>query len=199
MDSRTLASSRTHATKHFVEGESDPLEFLLPWEQRAAEIYVELSMAPVGEGAWRLGSANVTEFLARIKEEFKVDLPKWQRPALHGNPAWRDYVRQLRSDARGQALKKLKRKATKAVDTYLWAQDTARKEGDYKEARVAAGDHLDRIGATEKPNVQPVQAIQIVVKSRNVDLANPFKELPAVEVEESPLEGTPGKLGSGGT
>lgn len=178
-----LVSSASNAQRYFVPGESDPLHFLRPWEQRTAELYVEMSVGPADETR-RSGRISLEEFGEVFRQEFGAEYNIAIRAGLHSNPAWKAYVQQLRDDARGVALKKLKNRASKAVDTYLWAQDRARESDDYKEARVAAGDHLDRIGATEKPNVQPVQAIQIVVKSRNVDLANPFKELPAVEVVE---------------
>ena len=191
-------SART-AKLYFVDGESDPLHFLFPWEQQAAELYVSLALDPTGMNSFGGNRARRNVYQEQFEAEFGIPLTMSRRTQLHGNPAWRAYVQQLKDDARGQALKKLKNKASRAVETYLWAQDTARGSGDYKEARVAAGDHLDRIGATEKPSVQPVQAIQIVVKSRNVDLANPFKELPAVEVVESFPEGTNPKDSGGGT
>lgn len=176
-----IRHSNTRVAKLFQEGVDDPLAFLEPWEQRAAEIYVTLGLDPLTRAA--KDGVVVDVFKNALKEELGI-VAAGTRSRLHSNAAWKAYVRSLREDTRKGVLDKLHRDAYAAYGTYKWARETAVKENDYKEARLAAADHLDRIGATEKPPEVVQQVATIIVRSRNVDVAEPLRALPEVEVEE---------------
>ena len=167
--------SATAARKFFVEG-ADPLEFLLPWERIAAEVYVRIGGLP--EMTNRDGDPYADAFHTQLF----VDIPSLPKRAylrrLQANPAWRAYVGDLQHHARTHAMSKLQATAQRAVDNYLWAQESARSAGDYKETRMASGDHLDRVGATEKPPDHVVQVATITLRSRNFDETDLLKAGP---------------------
>ena len=173
------------AARQFTEGD-DPLTFLQPWERIAAEVYVRLGAVP--ELTHRSGDVYADAFHTQLFVDVPT-LPK--RPylkRLQANPAWRAYVGSLQHHARDHAMSTLQATAQLAVSNYLWAQESARSAGDYKETRMAAGDHLDRVGATEKPPDHVLQVANIVLRSRNFSedaLLAPGPQLEGDEPEEA--------------
>ena len=180
---RLMASSLRFVQKSYVAGD-DPLKYLLPWEQKAAEVYVRVGTHP--EMTNMQGNPYADDFHAQLFLELPT-LPrrgdKYYLARLRMNAAWMAYVKYLREHARDAVLNTLHDKAGRAVDNYLWAQEAARKAEDYKETRVASADHLDRIGATEKPPTQVVQVANIVLRGRNYSTANLLAEGPQLEGE----------------
>ena len=181
MPKRLVPSSLLRARKQYREGD-DPLTYLLPWEAKAAEVYVRVGLMP--EATSRKGDPYADVFnveLLRAAPELPSNMFYVKR--LRANPAWMAYVQYLKAHARDKVLDTLHGTAFRAADTYVWAQEEARKVGDYAEARKAAGDHLDRIGATEKPPTTTVQIATINLRSRNFDTENLLAESPALEGE----------------
>ena len=107
------------------------------------------------------------------------------------NPACKRYARHIKDNMREAAMKRLKDVVPEVVDDYFWARESARKAEDYKETRLAATDHLDRVGISEKPPTQVAQVAVIQLHARNYSTENLLAETPAVEGEavEQPKEG----------
>ena len=96
----------------------------------------------------------------------------------------RQYKQYLRKRMRLLALRSMTKRLPEVVEDYHWSRETAREQGDYKEVRMAAIDHLDRLGVTLKREV-PAQAVQVVVlKGRNFDLSDIDKPTPLIETAE---------------
>lgn len=184
----SVKASLRLAQRTYVEGD-DPLKYLLPWEQKAAELYVRLGAIP--ELTNKQGLPYSDEFHTQFWAEMPMLPKRTYLTGLRLNPAWLAYVKYLRDHAREAVLGTLHNTATRAVDNYLWAQEAARKAEDYKETRMASADHLDRIGATEKPPTTTVQVANIQLHSRNftaADLLAPSPELEGEVINERPSD-----------
>lgn len=181
---RVYAQSYTYVQKYWKGGD-DPLKFLLGWEQEAAHLHMQMAAQPELRNA--RGSVNHNVFAQAVNDTMPVKKTMRTIRRLFHNPAWLAYLQYLKVHARDEALDRLKATSAKAVDTYLWAQDKAKSVGDYKEARVAAGDHLDRIGATEKP--QPVTQVAVVtLRGRNFTAEDLDKASPEVIIEAEKVD-----------
>ena len=89
-------------------------------------------------------------------------------------------------EGKAVVVEALRQDAWDAYQTFKWSREKAVETGDYKEARLAASDHLDRIGATEKPR-EIVPNLTIVLQGKNADAANllaPMTEIVVEAVEE---------------
>ncbi len=181
--------SRKRVTVEGFDREKDnPLAFLHPNEALAAELFVlaagdPATVATMPAGKPRKWSVLLSgAYATRCREAFGFDLMPHHRKGLQDNPAWQAYVRKLTQEPRDAVMAMLKTQSVAAAKDYLWSREAAKQAGDYKETRVAAADHLDRIGATEKPE-NVAQNIVVVLRGRNFDEGNLMRELPATEVE----------------
>ena len=186
------SSTKLVRTLGYEESRHNPLQFLLPGEVKAAEIFAMVSRDPTAgqtypPGPVRKWSAlRSGSFNTRFHEATGFSLSYKHRKSLEENAAWRHYVRMLLEESKDVVMQKLKNDALEAYDTYKWSREAARLEGDYKEARLAAADHLDRIGATEKP--QPQQQVQVIVlRGRTFEEGNLMKELPETTADEAEI------------
>lgn len=193
-----LPSSRNLACRaNYDQAKNNPLQFLHPWEIQAAELFVMCEKDPltlptmppqhVGRPK-KWGVLMSGTFGTRFCEAAGFNLHTKHRKNLEGNPAWRHYVQQLKEETKNVVLQKLKTDALEAYDTYKWSREAAKGAGDYKEARLAAGDHLDRIGATEKPREQS-QNVVVILRGRNYDettILNEPEEAEVLSVEVVP-------------
>jgi len=107
------------------------------------------------------------------------------------NPACKRYARHTKEHLRELAMKRLKDAVPEAVDDLFWARQAAKTAQDYKEVRVGAEGHLDRVGATEAPPKTVVQMANIVLQGRNYTTDNLLAPGPELEGEVVPDE-TPG-------
>lgn len=172
--------------QHWDSGK-DPLEFLYPHEITAAEIWTSMRLDPSQPKNWAGIPKDKRAFGTRFCEHFGFELTSGMKHGLMTNPAWNAYVRSLMLQTRDAVMKKLEGTAFRAAENYLWAQEKARETGDYKETRVAAADHLDRVGATQKPELTK-QAVVVILQSRNFTERSLTKELPTVEAAEIVVE-----------
>lgn len=140
---------------------------------------------------WRKYRISYVEAQRSARERLLTDVqtgldPRCTERRMMGvlrNPAARRYVRHTRETMRDAAMKRLKDVTPEVVDDYFWARQAARQASDYKETRLAAADHLDRIGVSEKPPTTTVQVAAITLRSRNFDEADLLKESPLLEGE----------------
>lgn len=174
-----MPTSNTLATKYFGEhGSTDPLSFLTEWEKDAAVFYVSQWNNPDARWGTHLRTSHFHDpLIAR-------GISKRYIHRLFMNPAWVAYTNYLKTQTREAVMGKLKSQAFEVVDDYEWSRQEARRNNDYKETRIAASDHLDRIGATERPQPMQAQQVTVVLKSRNFTEEEPLRQLPAVEAEE---------------
>ena len=181
-------SSSAVRKRGFDPATDNPLAHLHPHEVTAALLFVAASgdprtaiTMPSGKhGTWSVLQSGT--FHTRFRETFGFELQPYQRKSLEQNAAWRTYVQQLRDQTRDSVMQLLEQQSLDAFQDYTWSRKAAREAGDYKETRVAAGDHLDRIGATKKPDTQAQQVV-VVLRGRNFDEGSLDKELPAIEAE----------------
>ena len=172
----------------YVSGRDDPLTILHPTEALTAELFVLSQSDPKNIRSMPRGrlkkwsGLHAMHFTDAFRERFGFDLNPGDRKGLEQNPAWRDYVEKLQTQTREAVMAKMRTDALQVYDDYTWSRTKARAEGDYKETRLAAADHLDRIGATEKPEVG-AQNIVVVLRGRNFDEKDLMRELPVTEVE----------------
>jgi hypothetical protein len=99
--------------------------------------------------------------------------------------AGQKYRKALWMKGRKIALRTLTKHTTDVVDDYLWSRKQAKDQLDYKEVRLAAVDHLDRLGITLKKDAPQQQAQIIVLKGSNFDastLDTPTPEVLATEI-----------------
>jgi hypothetical protein len=99
--------------------------------------------------------------------------------------AGRKYRNNLLVRGRKLALRVLQKNTTEVVEDYLWSRTAAKAQLDYKEVRLAAVDHLDRLGVTLKREAPQQQAQIIVLKGSNFDVATldaPTPEVLATEI-----------------
>lgn len=169
--------SRVHTKHRAFQPGDDPLAILYPHEVTAAELYV-LEGGPI-KGA---SSQKRPAFATRFREHFGFELSSNLWSGLRKNPAWTAYVRQMQEQTRAVVMRKLEQQALPALKDYLWSREQAREAGDYKETRIAAADHLDRIGATEKPTDGPTQVV-VLLKGRNFEVGALERTLAPVEHE----------------
>lgn len=166
----------------------NPFSVLHPHEVKAAELYALVDRDPATAATLRPGPKRKwstmlsTAFEGRFRETFGIELTPRMRRGLEKNPAWAKYVRELQEQSREAVMQLLRSGALEAHADFVDSRKMARKAGDYKELRMAAADHLDRIGATEKPTNQ-AQMIVVTLKGRNFDEATLMKELPETTVE----------------
>ena len=171
----------------FDPEKDNPLALLYPHEALTAELFVltqmdprTASITPNTKAKW--GTLRSGTFMAAFREKFGFDLNASHRKNLEMNPAWRHYVAKLQTQTREAVMEKLRSDALAAYHDYTWSREAARKAGDYKETRVAAADHLDRIGATEKPT-EGGQQILVVLRGRNFNEDSLNKQLPESSAE----------------
>lgn len=100
------------------------------------------------------------------------------------NMGGRRYRATLRERVRATALKTLSKHVPVVVDDYLWSRTAAKDQGDYKEVRMAAVDHLDRLGITMKKDVAAVQVATIVLRGKNFDVDTLDEPTPQIEAAE---------------
>ena len=122
---------------------------------------------------------------------YAVKLSPDEAWAAVDNAAGRRYRATMRERLRAHALRKLGKQVPAVVEDYLWSRTAAKDQGDYKEVRMAAVDHLDRLGITLKREQQAVQVQTIVLRGRNFDASTldaPTPEIEAAEIvqEEEP-------------
>lgn len=172
--------TRAKACKVYVAG-MDPLDILHPHEIRAAELFA-FAWLEDPDSRSKPQRMQGPGWPAAFLREFGVELTQSRRRGMELNPAWQAYVRQLKQQTRETVLAKLKATAHRAFDNFIHAQEAARTADDYKELRLAASDHLDRIGATEKPE-QVAQNVVVVLKGRTFTEDTLGRELPAIEAE----------------
>lgn len=129
-----------------------------------------------------------------VDAQRQVDAKLTERKMMNilRNPAAKRYARKQKEDLRALAMRRLKDSIPEVVDDYHWARQAAREAGDYREVRVGAADHLDRVGATEKPPTQVAQVAVIQLRGRNFGAENLLAPSPELigEVIEAPKEGT---------
>lgn len=188
-------SSKPVATKAgYDQTKHNPLQFLHPCEILAAEIFVGVDKDPQTRNTYPKGKERKWSglqsgaFGTRWRERMGFDLGFQHRKALEENPAWRHYVLQLKESQKEVVMARLKQDAIDAYDTYKWSRESAKAAGDYKEARLAAADHLDRIGATEKP--REIQPNVVVILKGSVSPETVFSEPIEAEVIEMLPEDT---------
>lgn len=185
-------SSRKRAVQEFKAGDN-PLAILHPEEQKCAEIVALVELDPSTAPTMMIGGTrkwaalHSGAFASRFQELFGYELTSVRKSQLVQNPAWKAYVEELRKGSRDVVMERLRRESLDVAEDYIWSRKQARKQGDYKEARLAAADHLDRIGLTEKPQPTQQQTI-IVLKGRTFDAESLMRELPAPSTEEIVVE-----------
>ena len=106
-------------------------------------------------------------------------------------PACKRYARHTKEHLRDLAMKRLKDAVPEAVDDLFWAREAAKNALDYREVRVGAEGHLDRVGATEKPPTTVAQVAVIQLHGRNYtpdDLMKAGPELLGEAVAAKPEE-----------
>lgn len=171
----------------FDPEKDNPLQVLYPHEAVTAELFVlaqreprTAATMPPNPGKW--GTLRSGVFTQRFREMFGFDLTPSDRKGLESNLAWRAYVTKLQAQTREAVMEKMRQDALAAYQDYTWSRTAAREAGDYKETRIAAGDHLDRIGATEKPT-EGGQSVLVVLRGRNFDEHSLDKQLPETTSE----------------
>ena len=120
-----------------------------------------------------------------VDAQRQVDAKLTERKMMNilRNPAAKRYARKQKEDLRALAMRRLKDSIPEVVDDYHWARQAAREAGDYREVRVGAADHLDRVGASEKAPTVAVQVANITLHSRNFTSENLLAESPQLEGE----------------
>lgn len=172
----------------FDAASDNPLAFLHPHEARAAELFVLAEGDPITASTMPSGPARTWSvlrsgtYLTRWQGLFGFEMTRRHRAALEGNPAWRAYVNQLRTKTAEAVLARLEADGLEAYTHYTEARKMALKAEDYRELGKQAGDHLDRIGATKKPQ-PPVQQAVVIIRGRNFDETTLDKQLPEPEIE----------------
>jgi hypothetical protein len=81
------------------------------------------------------------------------------------------------------------------VEDYLWSRTAAREQGDYKEVRMAAVDHLDRLNITLKKDAPQVAVQTIVLRGKNFGIDTLDDPTPAIETAEIVQEEPDGREG----
>ncbi len=177
--------SKLPARPPYQDGD-DPLKYLAPWEQRAAEVYITLARQP--EFTDRRGRVYMDDFTRQVAGEFAVaaGAMRARLTKVLRNPAWVAYKELLLRQGRDLALTRLKAEAGAVTTDYLWARTAAKEAGDYKATHVAAADHLDRIGASEKPPSSVVQIATVNLRSRNFTEDNLLAPSPELIGEAEP-------------
>lgn len=156
----------------------NPLAHLFPNEAICAELFVLCEQDPRTARTMPSGKLNTYSvmrsgnYLARFKDTFGIDMMPHVRKALERNAAWRGYLLKLRTQTREALMDSLKASGLAVMKDYQWAREEAKRQGDYKETRVAAGDHLDRIGASEKKPENIVQNLVVVLKGMSTEALN---------------------------
>ena len=181
-------SRRRVLAAQFDAERDDPLHFLHPHEAKTAELFALLENTPETiqttppfKSKWAaLRSGNIA---TRFQETFGYELTPRIRKGLEENPAFRAYVKYLQTQSRDAVIALMQRDALDAYDDHKWSRKRAKEKDDYKETRLAAADHLDRIGATQKPTVTQ-QSVVVILKGRNYDEKNLLAEsTEEIEVE----------------
>ena len=170
--------------KKVWDGSQDPLDFLTPHEQKAAELYVSIAGTPKLNPGTLDKSKRVT-FGRLFREHFGFDLTVEMKKSILRNPAWLAYVQHLQIKTKDTVMAKLEQGAMSALDRYQKAGELAEQASDHKEMRLWGADYLDRVGATRKVGAPPQApgGITIVFKGRNFTEAEVLKQLPSVEAE----------------
>lgn len=122
----------------------------------------------------------VDEMLRRYAVKMTLD-EAW---AAVDNAGGRRYRATLRERARATALRTLAKHTPVVVEDYLWSRTAAREQGDYKEVRMAAVDHLDRLNITLKKETAQVAVQTIVLRGKNFDVATLDEPTPEIETAE---------------
>lgn len=170
-------------------GSTNPLAFLYPHEIKMAELWAVCERDPaLGptlpnpklKRTWDTLQSGL--FAQHYLATFGHQITSAHRKELHHNPAWVAFARSLLESSREAILRRLEADGLDAFHDYVWARKEARLQGDYKETRVGAADHLDRIGATQKPQ-ESVPNLVVVLQGRNFTADTLDKELPALSNE----------------
>jgi hypothetical protein len=153
-----------------------PLRVLTAVEARCCEVWVRA----VGTRAER------AKFVAlELKRKYDVTVTEDEAFQAADCRAGRRYRKALYMKGRKIALRTLSKHTSDVVDDYLWSRKQAKDQLDYKEVRLAAVDHLDRLGITLKRDQPQQQAQIIVLKGSNFDVATldtPTPEVLATEI-----------------
>ena len=161
-----------------------PRRMLTATELRMCEIYARST-------GKRVERAHFVE--TELKRKYGMEAPASAVLAAVMSRAGKKYRKALWMRGRKIALRALKNNTMDVVDDYLWSRTAAKDQGDYKEVRLAAVDHLDRLGVTLKKEVQQQQAQVIVIKGGgNFDVSNldtPTPEVLATEIIEEETGG----------
>lgn len=160
----------------FDKEKHDPLHFLHPHEAKAAELFAlmdgqpeTVSTLPGTPRKWTTMLSGA--FCTRWRETFGYEITPRIRKGLELNPAWRHYVYLLKTKPRDAVMKLLEEQGMAAARDFIEARVMAKAAADYKELRLAASDHLDRLGATQKPTAVQ-QNVVVVLKGRNYTAEN---------------------------
>jgi hypothetical protein len=153
-----------------------PLRVLTAVEARCCEVWVRA----VGTRAER------AKFVAlELKRKYDVTVTEDEAFNASDCRAGRRYRKALYMKGRKIALRTLSKHTSDVVDDYLWSRKQAKEQLDYKEVRLAAVDHLDRLGITLKRQEAPAQTQVIVLRGSNFDVATidtPTPEVLATEI-----------------
>ena len=127
---------------------------------------------------------------SELLRRYAVKLSPDEVWAAVDNAGGRRYRATLRERVRTHALKRLGKQVPAVVEDYLWSRTAAKDQGDYKEVRMAAVDHLDRLGITLKREQQAVQVQTIVLRGKNFDVDTLDEPTPEIETAEIVQEGS---------
>lgn len=154
---------------------------LLPHERSLTEAYFnQLARGQM----FRRTSDELISWLYDFNRRHKTRFTPDEFHALKHTNAFKEYMRLLKVAPAQKALARLDAQVDEVVDDYLDARTMAREAKDHKELRVAASDHLDRIGATRKKETPVVvQAVQIVLRSKNFTAENLLEASPVIETD----------------
>lgn len=172
----------------------NPLSVLHPHEVKCAELYVVALSDPHTTRTMPLGDFSKWAvlksggFSTRFSECFGYELTTKISDGLKNNPAWRALVQSYLTQSRDAVLAKLKAEGLAAAEDFIWSRRRAKEKDDYKATREAAGDHLDRIGATEKPQQVAAQTV-VILQGRNYTDKNLSEPMEAIVVTETPKLG----------
>ena len=151
-------------------------------ERRIAATWVRLM------GYQRHKPVDLVHLAKELDRRFQIqDVTLDQLDTLSRTMEFCGYVQKLASMGRAVVRERLMQTAPDAVEDIIWAREKAREMEDYKETRLAAGQHLDMIGATEKAGAGTVNMVTVVLRGRNFDSDTLEKALPIVEVTEAQI------------
>src|SRR3990167_3159484 len=128
---------------------------------------------------------------SEVERRYGIKVTQPELKFLSTSPRFRRYLTRMVTSSREVVRERLLESAPDAVEDLIWARETAKAEGDYKETRLASGQHLDLIGAAEKSVPGTVNVVTVVLRGRNFDADSMDKALPGIEVTEVKVTDTP--------